>query len=208
MQIDTVLSTPGADAGVAPRLLIGRSAWLKMRAYALEVRDSQGYNVEINGFGYVERLSDGSYWCGDENDVFITKQIVTAGAADTADRAHAKAEYHAIKAGRAHQLRMQWHSHVWGRAYHSSTDKAAIENYGPHGVHWFISVVINNDGKVTARFDLFKDFRIGAPMEVILVDFFPDDLVSQIRDEIDERVTVKEKEPVKGGLFSAITRQS
>lgn len=208
MQIRTTLSTPGDDAGTAPRLLLGEEAWLKMRVYALSVRNPKGYNVEINGFGYVTRQGDGSFYCYDEGDVFITKQVVTGSAATSDNRAHAKAQYRARQVGRDQDLRLQWHSHVWGTAYHSLTDKAAIEHFGRNGVEWFISVVITNNGEVTARLDQFQGIRLGAPMEVILVQSVPDDTVAGVEDEIEELVTIKQEKPVKGSFLSGIVHQS
>lgn len=182
------MSTSEEQGIIVPPLLIDRIAWARMQAYVKAVGP-----VEINGFGYVASFPN-HYLL---TDVFITKQVVTDGTADTAYAAFGMAQYHAMQGGMEDQLRLQWHSHVYGDAYHSATDMRSIEHFGQSGMEWFISLVTNHHGDVTARMDLFRPMRIGAPMEVTVVDPVNTDLETVVRGEIEDLVTVKPKKKVR-----------
>lgn len=162
-----------------------------------------GVQTEINGFGYV-RAVDGGFYLEARDDVFITRQEVTMGTADNTGAALAKAEYRAIMDGRREELRLQWHSHVWGSTYHSATDMATIERLGRAGAEWFVSVVVNKRGQVTARMDQFRPFRIGAPMQVEIIDFTDKAMRDRAAAEIAELVTIK-PQPKKKTIIQKIT---
>ena len=172
----------GENDIIAPTLVILREAWNKMHAYVRAVGP-----VEINGFGYVEEFGSDLLL----TDVFITKQTVTGGTAANTGSAFAKAQYHAFQDGKADELRLQWHSHVHGDAYHSTTDMRSIERFGQGGMEWFVSLVTNHHGDITARMDLYRPVRLGAPMEIKVVDYVNPAIQASILAEIEELVTVE-----------------
>lgn len=181
MIVITQLTTPPvASCVVPPRLFIENGAWAKILAFA---RISG--NMEINGFGYVQ--ADGvDYSIESADDIFITKQKVSGGAAEVEPDVFAMGVDQAQQDGRSDELRFQWHSHVNGSAEFSSIDTNNIESYGAAGMEYFISLVMNKRGELSARLDMFRPMRIGAAMAVILYD----DSVSQIelRQEIAAKV--------------------
>jgi hypothetical protein len=181
----TTLFTPPSATMVAPQLVFMPDAWNRMLAY---VRGA--VSTEINGFGYVRQISASRFIVDAAEDIFITKQTVTGGEARVSGDAFAKADYQSVLDGRENELHLQWHSHVWGEAYCSSTDMQTIEGYGSFGADWFISLVTNKHGQVFARLDAYRPFRIGCPMEVILHDDIDDETRAFVQGQIDDLVTV------------------
>jgi len=164
------------------QLHFSREAWKKLQAYATTSAPN-----EINGFGLVT-LENGVFRVSLPSDVFITEQTVTPSAANVTGRAFAKAQYRADQAGRSNDLRLQWHSHVYGQAYHSDTDMNNIEDY--NYMDWFISLVTTVHGEVTARLDTFRPFRLGAQMQIWVHDEVDEGLMADIENDVDALVTV------------------
>ena len=186
-----VLSNPDIPGVCAPTLFIGQAAWDMLQAYVNGVGES-----EINGFGYVtHNTADGNFYWVTADDVFITKQKVTQGTADVTGADFSKALYQAMLTQREDHLHVQWHSHVWGEAYHSSKDTATIAAYGRAGMTWFISVVTNKHGNVTARLDRFRPHRMGVPMQVTVLSEIEPGMLDRARADIEALVTIKEPEP-------------
>lgn len=161
MQLQNPLTAPTTDdTVVAPQLLLEQSALDMIAAY---VNTAPG--TEISGFAYVSKLPGTNvYYVATANDVFITKQLVTAGSAHVDGDAYALALDRAMNEERDDDLRLQWHSHP-SDVYFSPTDRTNIEVFG-QTAEWFISLVTNRQGELRARFDSFRPARIGVEIEV------------------------------------------
>ncbi len=184
MQRITSLSNVSADRVSGPKLFIHVDAWSKMQAFV-----QASVPNEINGFGFVQQY-DGNFYLAQSDDVVIIKQTVTPGTADNDGKDIAKLHYRAKKEGRQDQLRLQWHSHVYGKAYFSSTDTGTIDSFGDAGAEWLIWLVTNVRGDVEARYDQYSPIRIGVPIEVVLFTGANVDMLDDVQDKIDEHVTV------------------
>ncbi|MDB5162182.1 MAG: hypothetical protein JWM52_690 [Candidatus Saccharibacteria bacterium] len=168
---------------VLPTLYVEVSAWAKILGYA-----RQSGKQEINGFGYVRH--DGFDFIVDTfEDIFITKQEVSGGAAEVSGDVFALAVDRAAQDARQDELRLQWHSHVDMDAYFSATDTSNIENYGNAGMEYFLSLVVNKQGKLSARLDVFQPIRVSTALQVLLFD----DAISleNLQQDIDEHVTTR-----------------
>jgi proteasome lid subunit RPN8/RPN11 len=178
------LSVPLAAPGiVVPTLYIETAAWAKILGYA-----RLSGTREINGFGYI--TTDGvDYSIDTDEDVFITKQEVSAGAAEVAASDFARAVDHAMIDGRQDDLRFQWHSHVDGQAYFSSIDTRNIEDYGRAGMEHFISLVMNKKGDLSARLDVFRPVRVSVALRVALFD--GSIAQTELQQDIATNVTVR-----------------
>jgi hypothetical protein len=178
---------------IAPRLIVWPAAWKMLQAYV------QGVDTEINGFGLVHRSDHNTFTLKSQEDVFITDQTVTGVEANVSGDAYSKALYQAMMQDRDDDLKLQWHSHVNGSAYCSSTDMNTIESFGHTGADWFISVVMNKYGDVFARFDAFQPFRLGCPMTVIQASDASNEFDALANSMIDAHVKVapnKTRKPV------------
>ena len=174
---------PTAENLVVPRLALSRAAYDMMLCYARAAG-----TTEVSGFAYI-RLEDGVFVVTTADDVFITRQRVTPHTADVHENTFAQAVYQAAKQGRSDDLRLQWHVHP-DKVYHSATDMASIMAFKHAGMQWFISVVLNREGRICARYDIFRPVHIGAEMEITLYDT-PDPVsVARARADIDALVTV------------------
>lgn len=183
MQIQTRLST-NSEGAVSPRLYFTQAAWRRLSAYVQASSPN-----EVSGFAHVTYTTSGCFVVREADDVFITEQTVTPGSADVTGNTYARALHSAIKAGRSEEsMRLQWHSHGLGGAYHSATDMRNIESYGY--MQWFISLVTNRDGGVVARLDHYQPHRLGAPMEVFLIDHSAEEEAEFVRSQISDLVTV------------------
>lgn len=155
--------------------------------------------VEINGFAYVKRYDAKTIGLMSPDDVFITPQVVTMGSADVDATTVSTALAMATEAGRASEMRLQWHSHVNGPAYFSGTDMNTIDSYGDAGSQWMVSMVLNKRGDFSARLDMFAPMRAGVEMEVLQV-VLDSDFDDQCRDDIMAMVQklVMKPKPIKG----------
>lgn len=187
MLLTTRLFTPEDARGVAPRLFIEHGAWLTLQRYV-------GISpVEINGFAYVSLFGTG-FQVKSAEDVFITRQTVDIASAHVDGRTFARAVDRAAQADRQDQLRLQWHSHVNGDAYFSATDLGTINSYGPAGMEWFLSVVMNKRGEIRARVDQFLPFRTGCEIAVEVYSLDGEASQDAAQQEFDQLVTVRERQ--------------
>lgn len=191
-------SSEGANRRVATKLLIDSTAWRKLMLYV----NLSGCN-EINGFGYVNTLPSGDFQVVNEDDIFITRQTVTGGTAYADGRTFARAVDQASQTGRADQLRLQWHSHVDGVAFFSPTDTGTIDSYGPAGMEWFISLVMNKHAEVSARLDIYRPLRATVYLDVVVFEPADDSLANAIREDIATKVTVKPLPVIKAAAPKA-----
>lgn len=180
------LSTPNNGREVvAPRLFIARDALDKLLAYVnLQLR-----HAEITGWAYV-RPHGSDFYLKTSADVFITKQIVTTSTADGDGHSLAHAFEKAARDDRDNELRLQWHSHP-AEAYFSHTDHANIEHLG-ETFDWLISLVMNRDGDMHARFDCFQPFRVGVEMAVVRYTPLDPAVAAEVSADITRDVTVQE----------------
>lgn len=181
-----ILSDVPTTQGIpAPRLLIEQAAWEKLHLYI--TRSGQ---YEINGFGYISRVND-DFVVSSADDIFITPQVVSFGSAIVDGKAFARAAYQATIADRLNDLRLQWHSHVNFEAYFSGTDTGTIESYGAAGMEWFISLVANVRGDVSARVDVYRPLRLSLPLSVVVFPKHDKSLVNRIDEEIANLVSIE-----------------
>lgn len=184
MDVYQSLTTPQNPQGVrAPQLVIHAAALDKMAAY---VNTMPGRN-EISGWAYVVNNGGGNYYVASPDDVFITKQTVSASHTESDGHTFALAWEKAARQKREDQLRLQWHSHPY-EAYVSDIDLRNIHNYGATGWEWLISLVTNRAGDFSARLDLFTPHYVGVEMQVVSYRQLPQDLVDKAQAEINELV--------------------
>lgn len=189
MYLHQAVSTPhnGREV-VAPRLFIAGDALDKLLAYV----NLQRSHAEITGWAYVR--PHGSDFCLETaTDVFITKQIVTIGTADGDGHSLAHAFEKAASEDRDSELRLQWHSHP-AEVYFSHTDHANIQHLG-ETFDWLISLVMNRDGDMHARFDCFQPFRVGVEMAVIRYTPLESAVATEVTADIERCVTVQASPP-------------
>lgn len=172
-------------------LQISAKAHEKFLAYV------RALDVEINGFAYVNKVSNSLFIIEDADDVFITKQEVSVRHTVSDAVGNALAYDRAAQCGRDDQLRVQWHSHVNGPARFSTTDIKTMDVNEHAGMAWGISVVLNKRGDFEARFDLYHPIRTFVMMEVVIVDDISPELDALVRQEIAELVEIKKPEPVR-----------
>lgn len=143
--------------------------------------------TEINGFGYVTKLRGSNvYYVATASDIFITEQTVTAGSAHVSGTTSGLALTRAVKEGRDDDLRLQWHSHPQD-VYFSPLDRNNIKRFGITG-EWLISLVVNRQGELRARFDSFRPVRMGLEIEVIVYRQAPQELVDRAQADVTAMV--------------------
>lgn len=108
---------------------------------------------EVSMLGLVEECEDGPCI----TDVFLVKQTCTAASTDMDQTEVARLMFDLAAAGMESGLRAWIHSHGVMQAFWSTTDDATIEGFGfePYAV----SLVVNKNGDVKARVDLFEPIR-------------------------------------------------
>lgn len=192
MFIRQTLSLPenGRKEVVAPRLFVAGDALDKLLAYV----NGQRGHAEIAGWAYVKRHGT-DYYLDTATDVFITRQTVTIGSADSDGHSLALAFERAVRENREHELRLQWHSHP-DKAYFSHIDRTNIENFG-ETFEWLISLVTNRDGVVRARFDLFHPVRVGVEMEIIRHAPVDSAVTAEVAADIGRNVTIQQPPKLK-----------
>ena len=140
-----------------PQLTIPLEVWQKIMAYV------QCCPVEVNGFGYLDRLGSCDLVL---EDVFILEQTATPYSVEVEPLAVARHLYELTRnGGDGGRMRFQWHSHVKMPAYFSATDQAQIESYTGD---WMVSLVANKFGDYECRLDIYKPFRVWTPIEVLV----------------------------------------
>ena len=181
-----------------PELTFDPDAWRKMRTY---VQLAPG---EVNGWAYVSQIGNSGLYVASEKDVFITDQVVTSGSADVTSATNGQASYQAVLAGRANDLRLQWHSHVWGSPIFSETDTDTMDRYENAGAAWMLSVVLNKFGQVTARLDSYA-LRMSMDLPVYVADPVDDELVTACAGDMLEHLTHRTYPAPKGRRHHANT---
>lgn len=169
----------------APVLQMYLSAWQQLQLYAAACP------AEINGFAYVRQAQPGVFVVSDSDDVFITRQIVSRHSANVDPVDYALATQRAVQANREHEMRLQWHSHVYADAYLSRTDMQNVQTFEDSRMEWFISLVTNKFGDVTARLDVFRPFRVGTNMRILLVHNISESLADLAKAEVGQLVTIQ-----------------
>ena len=186
MQPQSYAMSPREPKVIMPRLVLHEDAWNMIQAYVRTNPDT-----EINGFCYVRYVAGHNlFFVASSDDVFITEQTVSPHSADASGVGYAKAQYNAVMAGREDELRLQWHKHPHD-VYCSPTDMRNIENFGLTG-EWIISLVVNIQGEMHARFDAFQPARFGGEMEVTIHRVIRPDLTDRAAREAAELVTIKQ----------------
>lgn len=119
--------------------------------------------VEIQGLGVVEKIKD-VRWI---TEIILFPQKCTGGGTEL-DRYDPNSYRHywakLNREGRGQETntqRLWWHSHVFGSAFFSGTDRGNIEEFGSAAAHgeeynpWWISIVGNKHHRLNARLDIF-----------------------------------------------------
>lgn len=141
-----------------------REAWDRLWAYIGAV------SGEIGGLGYAT-AQDGFILV---DKVFLIPQIRSSGHVDFADHeytvtlpdggdcddAMSWALEKAVADDRVEDMRFSWHSHGSISVCWSSTDEEAIGKYGMM-TPWLVSAVLNREGKMLTRLDVFNTPLIG-----------------------------------------------
>ena len=148
----------------------------------------QACPVEINGFGYLDRLT-GTTERFVLDDVVILQQSATGVSVDVSAEAVAQHMTEVLLAGGdTGRMRLQWHSHVNMPAYFSGTDLANIEAYRGD---WMISMVLNKRGEYELRLDVFKPFRAWTPLKLVIDMQADPAVIAACRNDIADKVTIK-----------------
>lgn len=167
-------AVPGSEE--SPVLSVPLAVWQKLQGYIQECP------TEVNGFGYIDRTTDGFYL----EDVFILEQTATSHGVNTSSPALHKHLYEMVKSGKdTGRIRFQWHSHVNFGAYFSPTD---TDNIGRYPGDWMISLVGNKRGEYEVRLDLLKPVWVTLPLEVKIKIPTDPALAAQCREDIRRNV--------------------
>jgi hypothetical protein len=163
-----------------PRLLFSQQAWQQMMQYIWQC------DVEINGYGLVDRQLDGTLYV---SRVFILDQTATEVSVESSGEALAAYASAMIASGdNPSRIRLQWHSHVHMPAYFSTTDQDNIERYG-NGSDWMINLVANKRGEFSARLDVYRPFRMYCDLQYEVEMPKDSDIAQQCADDIRSKVT-------------------
>lgn len=171
--------------------------------------------VEISGFARAKKNEDVILLYG-EPEVF--KQRCSMGGTEFDIYAHGLWEQEMMMSGngkKINEFRLWWHSHVYGSAFFSGTDRELIESWEPSGTEWWASIVGNKYGRFDFRLDMYRPERkIIMPgiqcttkmnkesMRALMIE-----RKDRMQKLIDERVTIDNEELQKpfermlGGLF-------
>lgn len=168
--------------------------WIHPEAFEKIMQYIQLCPVEINGFGYLTVHDRHTLVLSSPEDVFITQQVVSMGSADVDASTVGLAMARAAEEERGSDLRLQWHSHVHGQAFFSSTDTGTIDSYGDSGSTWMVSMVLNKRGEFSARLDMFSPLRSAVEMQVLMLPF-ASDYSDQCRHEMKQLVQKKVMRP-------------
>lgn len=172
-------TTQVAATAFVPRLLFPLEVWQKLQAFV------GACPVEINGFGLL--VPQGSDYL--VQDVIILEQVAGPAHVDNDPLVIARFMTDCIRAGiDTSMLRLQWHSHVTMPAYFSGTDTNNIERYAGQ---WMTSIVLNKYGEYEARLDVYKPFRMTAPLQITVLLPSSDVLNTHARDEVRAKVKIE-----------------
>jgi hypothetical protein len=121
------------------------------------VKMAQG---EVSGLGLVEEINDLGLIRGYRvTDVFLAEQSCNGSGTVISPESGAKLmielEMMGIDTGK---LKLWWHSHADLGVFWSGTDDETISGFRPQD--YFISLVVNKDGKSLCRLDIFKPIRL------------------------------------------------
>lgn len=153
-------------------------------------------DTEINGMGLVEQLNLTNFKI---TEIFLLKQNVTGGSCDIEQNSMVKLAERLIEEGKnPGMLRFWWHSHPKMGTFWSAVDENTGREFG--GSEYFISIVINQEGKMKCKINLFK------PMELVLDDVgiiieYPinnENLIEECKMDIEENVITKIYKPKIG----------
>lgn len=148
-----------------PQIIFTPEAWDWMRGYTLAV------DTEIGGFGYVTSPEKGVFVV---DTIYLAPQEVSGGGVHFKEGAMGYMVEKAIDDERVNDARFSWHSHNTMGVFWSSTDEEGIRDYKNTGMPWVVSAVVNHEGKIKCRVDVFDsildhitiedtEVRVGVP---------------------------------------------
>lgn len=168
-----------ANRKTRPSLIIAPAVWERIITYA----ECASPN-EIGGYGIVD-------WTGSEffvSEVFIFEQTVSPGSVqyDATNECRFITEF-MRRGGDPNRIRLEWHSHGRGAAYHSFIDTRNLDKYD---CDWLVSLVVNADGERVATFELYNPGRLTVDMAVKVRVPRDEAMVVACKKEIADKVRV------------------
>lgn len=165
----------------AVRVRIAESDWGRMLAYCRAADPN-----EIIGLAHAE-IADGILTI---SNPFILKQEVTGSTCEFDQKAFAEflSSYGALE-----KVRCVWHSHVRMGAFFSSCDRETSTTLSMIGrmvggsSSWFVSMVLNIEGKYSCRIDMYKPFEATLDSEIVLVSKRFDDIEKEVKEQVSRR---------------------
>jgi len=151
---------------------------------------------EINGMGMVEKVGLAEFRI---TDIYLLKQTVSGGSCDIEpDSIRMLAEKLVEEDRNPSMLRFWWHSHNNMGTFFSVTDENTGKQFG--GSEYFISIVVNKDGKMRGKINLFKPIELVLDNVAITVEYPPENsnLVEECKKDIEENVKTNVYVPKKG----------
>jgi len=124
--------------------------------------------IEISGLGRIVRQADDEFFV---SEILVFEQECSAASTEFDSEAKGRWDNEMVRAGRAHEINdhhFWWHSHVCGHAYFSVTDDANIERFDGTGAPWWVSVVGNKFGELSARADFYDPRQTVRSCEIAL----------------------------------------
>jgi len=161
----------------------------ELRAYVDHYKD------EVSGCGLVEKIVHTYRDAGDRvteveyriTEVFLPdKQDNTGSTTKIEEETVHELMNTLLTAGKdTNKLRMHWHSHADMSTFHSTTDD---ENYNTLANNGFvISLVLNHDGDILGRVDVYDDVRISVSGLSVYVDVnMPEGNSRKIKSNIEK----------------------
>jgi len=142
--------------------------------------------VEISGLARVSKVDDNSYLIGGEPEIF--EQTCSYASTDFEIKTYHDWIHKKAKAGNLDflsEMRLWWHSHVWGHAYFSSTDENTIKSFGASGTEYWVSLVLNKHGEWLMWINYRNDWN--HPLRITSLRFTRDVSAEKMRQIMIER---------------------
>jgi len=94
------------------------------------------------------------------------------------------------KEGKKIAINLWWHSHGFTSLFWSKDDEDTIESFGKQAP-WWISLLLNKEGEIKVRLDIFSPFRLvidNLPIRVIVSrNFLKEEWYQEVREMVKER---------------------
>lgn len=151
----------------------------------------QQVDSEVFWFGFVDQVEKWGFNYLRIYDIAIPEQEVSSGSVDIDGDWIGQLMERPELEEQVSKMNMFGHSHYNFDVFHSTVDWQQIHEWAYNvGVPWFISMVQNQKGELTARLDQFRPFRLHID-EIQVVDETPTAVREWVDDQVNEYVFEK-----------------